>query len=242
VAIPRLFSTVSLTREGTVMLDDAAASHAARVLRLRIGEAVTLFNGEGGETPATITHIDRRGVEVTLGAWRDESRESSLDAVLVQAMVSGDKLDTIIQKATELGVAAIHLIECERSVAKLTAEKEVRRLEHMRRVAIAACEQCGRNRPPAVLPPLPFAQWLGANATAKLLMLDPEADQALGKVMIERAPHVLIGPEGGFTANERRLALARGAAMVKVGPRVLRTETAGMAVLAVLQSRYGDWD
>lgn len=243
MAISRIFVDADLTSGCELALDDTAATHVARVLRLRVGEPVIVFNGEGGEYAAVVSHIDRRGVMVRLGEYADPERESPLAIKLVQGLVSGDKFDWIVQKAVEIGVSAIQPVQCERSVARLQPEKEERRMEHMRRVAVSACEQSGRNRLPDIAPPLGLVEWLAARQSqAPLLMFHPSATQSLGDLRLpNRAVELLIGPEGGFTDNELKLAAARGAMHVGLGPRVLRTETAGVAVAAVLQARFGDW-
>jgi 16S rRNA (uracil1498-N3)-methyltransferase len=243
MAISRIFVETQLTAGQTLALEDAAATHIARVLRLREGEPLILFDGEGGEYAGVVSHIDRRGVTVAVGEHAAVERESPLHITLVQAMVSGDKLDWITQKAVEIGISAIQPIQCERSVARLQPEKEARRLEHMRRVAISACEQSGRNRLPAIAPPMGFAEWLAASPAEPplRLMLHPEATQSLATININGPVEILIGPEGGFTEGERRLAQNRGVTQIRIGPRVLRTETAGLAVAAALQARAGDW-
>jgi 16S rRNA (uracil1498-N3)-methyltransferase len=224
-------------------LDESIAGHI-RVLRLCEGEAVTLFDGEGGEFAATITQIAKRQVMVSLLAFDAVERESPRAITLVQALATGDKMDWIIQKATELGVAAIQPISTERATAKLTAERVEKRHAHWRAAAIAACEQCGRNRVPVIHPIQTLDAWL--NACLKLpgadlrLMLHPFATASLLTHAETKPVAILIGPEGGFSDDELARAERAGVTAVRFGPRTLRTETAGLAAIAALQTVAGD--
>jgi 16S rRNA (uracil1498-N3)-methyltransferase len=224
-------------------LPEAAAHHAARVLRLRGGDAVTLFNGQGGEYAAVITAIGKHQVEVEVGAHAAIERESPLTVTLVQALSSGERMDLTIQKAVELGVTRIVPVESERSVVRLKGERADKRRAHWRQVVISACEQCGRNRVPAVEPLLPLAVWLaGEESTALRWLLAPGAATALrAQAHPDRAIELLVGPEGGFTDAEVAAAQRAGYQPVRLGPRVLRTETAAPALLAALQALWGDF-
>jgi 16S rRNA (uracil1498-N3)-methyltransferase len=183
-------------------------------------------------------------VWVKTGAHRDIERESRLEVVLVQGLSSGDRMDFTLQKAVELGVSAIQPVATERSVVKLKDERAQRRVEHWQRLVIAACEQCGRNHIPAVMPVLEFREWIAtlvANDDVRLL-LAPAATVALGELPAPKGKIVLLaGPEGGLAPAETQIALSRGFQGVRLGPRVLRTETAALAALAAMQARWGDF-
>ncbi len=229
-----------------VRLQADAAHHAIRVLRLAIGDPVVLFDGRGGEFEARITRIDRSDVSVKTGAHRHTERESGLHVVLVQGLSSGDRMDITLQKAVELGVAAVQPVATERSVVKLRDERAQRRREHWQNLVVSACEQCGRNRVPVVFPVLDYANWLAQlSATTPdgetRLLLSPAADQALKALQPAQRIMLLIGPEGGLSPAEMQLAQSRGFRAARLGPRVLRTETAALAALAAIQTLWGDF-
>ena len=229
-----------------VRLPPDAAHHAVRVLRLAVGEPVVLFDGHGGEFEARITRADRGEVAVKTGAHRDVERESRLQVQLVQGLSSGDRMDLTLQKAVELGVTTIQPIATERSVVKLKDERAQRRLEHWQNLVISACEQCGRNRVPEVLPLLDLPDWLAAldrqapEGEARLL-LSPMASVPLKELAPATLMTLLIGPEGGLSAVEAQLAQSRGFTPVRLGPRILRTETAALAALSAIQALWGDF-
>lgn len=243
---PRFFVASPLPR-GTPLpvafsLDENAASHL-RVLRLQEGETVTLFDGHGGEFSASIAAIGKRDVMVNLLEHISLERESPLNLTLVQALATGDKMDWIIQKATELGVTAIEPIQTARATAKLSGDRVEKRAQHWQAVATAACEQCGRNRVPVVHPLLDFQAWIARKQHANSFMLHPDADGDLLtsiKSIAAQGVALLIGPEGGFALEEIAAARRAGVQPLRFGPRVLRTETAGIAALAALQSAFGD--
>jgi 16S rRNA (uracil1498-N3)-methyltransferase len=226
-----------------VILEGNAASHVSRVLRLRVGEALTLFNGAGGEYAASIDAARGGRLTVAVGEPRAVERESPLTLTLAQGVSRGERMDLVVQKATELGVSGIVPLFTERSVVRLGAQQAERKLNHWRAIAIAACEQSGRNRLPKVAPPLSLADLLrsGADREGGRLLLSPGATSRL-----DALPHpatsvtVLIGPEGGLTDAEQEAAVAAGFLPVRLGPRVLRTETAAIAALTWLQTRFGD--
>jgi 16S rRNA (uracil1498-N3)-methyltransferase len=243
MSAPRFHVAVALTPGARLALPESAAHHAARVLRLRVGDRVTLFDGRGGEYAATITAVDRRAVEVELGAARAIERESPLAVTLVQAVSSGERMDLTIQKAVELGVAGIQPVTSERSVVRLAGERAERRAAHWQQIAISACEQCGRNRVPEVRPLAPLAAWLATSPpAAQRWLLWPEAGTGLRDLpRPEAAIELLVGPEGGLTESEAERARAAGFRPLRLGPRVLRTETAAPALLAALQALWGDF-
>ena len=210
--------------------------------RLRVGEALTLFNGAGGEYAASIDAARGGRLTVAVGEPRAVERESPLTLTLAQGVSRGERMDLVVQKATELGVSGIVPLFTERSVVRLGAQQAERKLNHWRAIAIAACEQSGRNRLPKVAPPVSLAEVLrsGSDGSTRLL-LSPGATATLGDVPRPlSAVTVLIGPEGGLAQAEQEAAVAAGFKPVRLGPRVLRTETAAIAALTVLQLEFGD--
>lgn len=224
-------------------LPQEVATHVARVLRARAGQLLTLFDGRGGEYDATIVQIDRHGVRVQIEVHRATERESPLPVTLLQALARGERMDFIVQKATELGVAAIIAMGGARSVVRLEAEGLARRCEHWRAVAISACEQCGRNRIPTISAAADLASACAQlDAASVRLLLAPDADQTLIALAPQAARIALaVGPEGGFSDEERSLAQQQGFQSCRLGPRVLRAETAPLAALAALQAVAGDF-
>lgn len=217
-----------------------AAQHVSKALRLKAGDSITVFDGRGGEYEAVLQRIDRDRVDVKVGAFRDIDREPALRIGLVQGLPEADKMDWIIQKAVELGVAWIQPIICDRSVVRLSAERAVRREAHWRRVAISACEQSGRNQVPDVRPTLAFQGWIAEPAAVMRWMLLPEAPPLAARARPDGPFELVVGPEGGFSERELDLASSRCEA-VSLGPRVLRTETAPLAALAAIHALWGDF-
>lgn len=219
------------------------ARYISRVLRLRPNDELTLFNGLGGEHHATIHSFSKNSVLVSIDAHRERHAESGLTIHLLQGISRGDRMDLVMQKATELGVAAITPIIAEYSVIKLEKQRAEKRLQHWRGICTSACEQCGRNVPPVVNEPVRFRNWLGENidAGSQRLILKPGAPATLRSLKDDTKPlTVLVGPEGGFSDDEYELAAATDFLAIGFGPRVLRTETAAIAVTAGLQTLYGD--
>lgn len=241
----RMYFPGELSPGRVCVLPPAQAHHALRVLRLKAGDAVTLFNGDGAEYGAVIASIAKNALSVKVGERRDAERESRLEIVLGQALSSGERMDYTVQKAIELGVGAIYPLAASRSVVQLDAERAGKRVAHWQSVVIAACEQCGRNRVPAVAPVTALEAWLaqrGVQAAALRVLLSPQAQTRLRDLPRPEGSVVLLaGPEGGFTREEETLALAGGFTPVRLGPRVLRTETAAIAALAAMQALWGDF-
>jgi len=211
--------------------------HVAQALRMHAGDALTLFNGKGGEYEATIERIERRDVIVRVGRHVAIERESAVAVTLVQGVIAGDMMDFIVRKAVELGVAAIVPVQAARSQG-VPAERAARRTAHWRQIAIAACEQSGRNRIPQVHDAVSLPQWLTSSKASELsVILDASASASLVSVAASAIPNVLMsGPEGGFTSEEVQAAAARGFVAAHLGPRVLRAETAPLAALATLNA------
>src|SRR5512142_2605101 len=238
---PRIHCDVRLGPGAQFSLAPEAAQHVSKALRLKVGDSLVVFDGRGGEFDAVIQRIDRERVDVKVGAARGVERESALAIGLAQGLPEADKMDWIIQKAVELGVAWIQPLVCERSVVRLSGERAARREAHWRRVAVAACEQCGRNRIPEVRATLGFIAWLGEPSDVPRWMLQPDAPPLAAHAPPAAPFELLVGPEGGLSERERELALGRGCEPVALGARILRTETAPLAALAAIQALWGDF-
>jgi 16S rRNA (uracil1498-N3)-methyltransferase len=240
---PRFFVPLPLSpslRGREFALPEATAHHAVRVVRLAAGDALTLFDGAGGEYAATLVRVDRGGAMARIDAFSPVERESPLAVTLAQAVAANDAMDFAVRKAVELGAAAIQPLVTERSAPLPPGERGDKRLAHWRGIAVAACEQCGRNRVPPVAAPLPWRDWL-AGWNGRGVVLAPGAAHPLASLPAATGPVALaIGPEGGFTVRELDAARAAGFDAVSLGPRVLRTETAAVAALAALQVAWGD--
>jgi 16S rRNA (uracil1498-N3)-methyltransferase len=243
MTVARFYCPMTLTPDSRVELPNAIAHHAVRVLRLKTGDAVVLFNGQGGEIPGTIAQIQGNRVTVALHASLAVERESSVAVTLIQALTGTDKMDLVIQKAVELGVARIQPVVTERSVVRLDGARALKRLAHWQGVVAAACEQCGRNRLPEVSALAPLRERLAeAHTAAARWTLLPDADQRLrGLAKPDGEIALLVGAEGGFTPAEQTAARTHGFTPVRLGARVLRTETAGLAALAAIQALWGDY-
>jgi 16S rRNA (uracil1498-N3)-methyltransferase len=242
--MPRFFCPAPLPESGLFELPPDAAHHASRVLRLREGDAVQIFDGIGNERHGVITELGGKRVVVGNISAIDSDRETPLKVVLAQALASSEKMDWVIQKATELGVTEIQPIDTERSVARLSAERVEKRLEHWQQVAISACEQCGRNVLPQIHAPLDIMVWLQQMrplSDAKFILLPQGAAALHAQAKPQGRVALLIGAEGGFTQAESDTALLCGFTPIRMGARVLRTETAAIAGLAALQTLWGDF-
>lgn len=225
-----------------VALPSGASDHLLRALRAGVGDVCVLFNGDGHDYDARIVAADKRGAEVEILARRALENESPLRIVLIQALARGEKMDLILRKATELGVAAFVPATSQRSEVRLDAMRAQARLVHWRGVVAAACGQSGRATLPSVSAPQPLAEVLEPLAGTWLrLSLDPLAPRSLQDLDRIHTPVVLaIGPEGGWSARDLETLCAAGFRALRLGPRVLRTETAGIAAIAALQARFGD--
>ena len=241
---PRFFSAQPLPRQLTPGLSfdiGEATSRHLQVLRAAVGDEITLFDGAGGEFSATVSTIRKRDATVALNAFHPVEREAPMLVTLVQALATSDKMDLIVQKAVELGVTTIVPISTSRATLKLDGERAEKRVSHWQAIVVAACEQCGRNRVPLVQGLQTLDQWLATPPEGIRVLLHPLAEKSLlSSVEDSAAIAVLIGPEGGFTDDEISRALARGVLAGRFGPRILRTETAGLAAIAALGARFGD--
>jgi 16S rRNA (uracil1498-N3)-methyltransferase len=238
--VPRLYLERDLSGD-KLALDEREAHYLGHVLRLKRGDELVAFNGLGTERAASVGNLQRRAAELELRATVDALPGSRLELTLVQALPKSDAMDLIVQKATELGASAIVPVYTEFSVVKLDAERAQRRVEHWRRIAESACEQCGRHVPPSILAPGPLSDSLEVLAAETRLALDTETSARLADALAPpQRVAIAVGPEGGFGASDwRRLDAARFA-RVGLGPRVLRAETAALTACAVAQSLWGD--
>ena len=245
--LTRVYVEAPLAAGKRLVVEGSAANHITRVLRLRSGDALTVFDGSGGEFGARIEEFRKDSVVVAVEDHRPLERESPLPLTLAQGISRGERMDWVIQKATELGTSRIVPLFTKRSVVRLDEKQADRKLQHWRAIAIAACEQCGRNRIPELAAPIDFFDVLPAEASgATRLLLSPIGDlriEDLGQDVRQGASKgitVLIGPEGGLEDVEQEAALAAGFKAVRLGPRVLRTETAAIAALTIIQRYFGD--
>ena len=226
----------------TVTLPEDAANHLVRVMRLREGDACVLFNGDGSDYTATLLAVGKREVQVRIDAAQALDNESPLAITLLQGIARGEKMDLILQKATELGVTAIVPVNAERTEVKLDAARAEKRIAHWRSVAASACEQSGRARLPTISAPQRLADALAALPdAAHRRVLDPDAEPVPLHTQAPASVVLAIGPEGGWSPRDLTQLRDAGFGGLRLGPRVLRTETAGIAAIAALQARFGDF-
>ena len=240
--LTRVYVEETLTAGTRGLVSGSAANHIARVLRLGVGDALTLFDGQGGEYQARIEALKKDAVVVEVGAHEAIERESPLVVTLAQGISRGERMDWVMQKATELGVRRIVPLVTERTMVRLDAHHAQKKWQHWRGIVVAACEQCGRNRLPELIAPVEYHEFLG-NEVPKdemRLLLSPAASLRIGTIKPAEKITLLIGPEGGLAPDEGAAAIAKGFVGVQLGPRILRTETAAIAALAALQQEFGD--
>lgn len=238
----RLYVDIPLSPDLELSLPEDAAHHLVRVLRATTGDHITLFNGLGGEYEAELIETGKRDARVRLISFLPDDKASPLHTHLGQVMSRGERMDYAIQKATELGVSEITPLTSERCELKLRGEERAdKKLEHWRRIAIAACEQSGRNRLPIINAPLPADEWQQRVEADLKLVLAPAVNQALADGISPRRIALLIGPEGGLSEREIAATCTQGFHPWQIGPRVMRTETAPVAALAILQWCFGDF-
>jgi 16S rRNA (uracil1498-N3)-methyltransferase len=239
----RLFSPRPLTANTVDSLDEAQSRYLSRTLRLRNGDELTLFDGRGGEFPAVITRLKKNAIEVEIGSHVDRDAESRLYCRLLQGVSRGDRMDTVVQKSTELGAARITPLFTDYSVVRLDEARARKRQQHWQKIAQSACEQCGRNRVPQIDVPQRLADWLANDTSmpgARVILRPGDAPPLASLDLSDASVSLLIGPEGGFSETEYDNASAGGFREASFGPRVLRTETAAVAALAVCQALWGD--
>ena len=255
MAPPRFYCPGKLAAGQVIELPVNVAHHASRVLRLKQGDSIILFNGNGGEFQAAIGNIGKNGAAAAIEKYLDIERESALVITLAQAVCASEKMDWLVQKAVELGVSSIQPLDTKLSVVRLSGERAEKRIKHWQQVVISACEQCGRNRIPQVLPLISLVDWLGtqinewknlSDGTLSNLrfLLSPTAKKGLRdfpEVSTIPALTLLVGPEGGLTSEEETAALISGFISLRLGKRILRTETAALAAVAAMQMLWGDY-
>ncbi|MGA2710050.1 MAG: 16S rRNA (uracil(1498)-N(3))-methyltransferase [Steroidobacteraceae bacterium] len=239
--LTRVYVETCLEAGAALELPPETAAHVAKVLRARVGDGLILFNGDGREFSAEIESVRGARVRASVGPGTFVDRESALAVTLVQSVPRGDRMDFIVQKATELGVARIVPTLSQRSVVRLDARQSEAKATHWRAVVVSACEQCGRNRVPAVEEPRQLIDYLGAAAGGGTrLVLEPDADADTVTRDVAGSVEIAIGPEGGFAPDELEAFHLAGFKRVRFGPRILRTETAAIAALTWLQTQFGD--
>lgn len=239
--MPRFYCPQDLLPGALVALP-ANVAHHLHVVRLQAGAALTLFDGRGGQYAATLVEVDKKRATAQVSAFEAVEAEPPYALTLAQALPEGAKMDWIVEKAVELGASAIQPLAAARSVVRLSGERADKRLEHWRGVVVAASEQCGRNRLAEVRPLATLAEWLAQPSGGPVILLSPRATESLAgwaRATAPQAATLLIGPEGGLSPQEEAAAVAAGALSLSMGPRVLRTETAGLAALAILAGAWG---
>lgn len=242
--IPRIFTELSLVCDSTVTLDGSGARHLSSALRMRAGQEITLFNGQGGEYAAELTAVGKNKVAAKVVEYRDIDRESALKLHLVIGVSRGERMDLIVQKATELGVAEITPVFTERTEVKLSGERLAKKVRHWQQIAISACEQCQRNLVPTINNPTNLDQWLHlseqTDGDTLKLVLHHRTEKRLSEHQAVNNICLLVGPEGGLGEREIEAATEKGFHPLALGPRVLRTETAPLAAISIMQSLWGD--
>lgn len=240
--IPRFYTDTPLSTDTTLTLPPAVFRHAIQVLRLKAGEQLILFNGTGGEYQATLTDVAKRTASAHIDLFANTQPESHLHLNLVQAIIKPDKMDFAVQKAVELGASSIQPLITQRSVVRINKGKFDKKVQHWQAVAIGACEQSGRTLIPAIEPPRTLHDWLSSAAKGTSLILAPGDYPRISTLAIDACTQInmLIGPEGGFTDEEVEQCRSQGVQAVSLGTRILRAETASIAVMSLLQHTYGD--
>jgi 16S rRNA (uracil1498-N3)-methyltransferase len=239
---PKIYQATELTVGNNITLDVAASAHLVRVLRLKVGSSLIIFNGQGGEYSAELITAEKKQAVVVLKKFIEISRESPLQLHLAQGISRGNKMDYTIQKAVELGVHKITPLFTEYCNVQLSGERLNKKVEHWRAIIISACEQCGRNYIPELVVPEKFSNWINSCGEQEKLILDPIATQSFSDLAKKyQSICLLVGSEGGLSEQEVKLAQRFGFQSVRIGPRILRTETAAMAAISAIQSHWGDF-
>ena len=239
--MPRFYCSQPLAVGETIALPDAVAHHV-HVVRLAVGAELCLFNGDGGEYVAQLASVEKRRATAVLKAFVARDVELPFEITLAQALPEASKMDWIIEKAVEMGVAALQPLAAQRCVVRLSGERAEKKQAHWQGVIEAACEQSGRNRLARLAPLDQFGDWIGQDGLHKRILLTPRGSESLPAWARHQPPQavaILVGPEGGFTLAEEDAAIGRGALALSMGPRVLRTETAGIAAVATLNALWG---
>ena len=238
--IPRIFSAQKLQINASIALEPGPSQHLSRVLRMKPGDSIILFDGTGGQYPATISALGKKSVVAITADFDPVERESGLCLHLGIAISRGERMDWVVQKATELGVSAITPLRSERTEVRLSGARAEKKLRHWQQIATSACEQCGRNRLPNIQPTQSLAQWVSGVKADTRLVLHHRASSAQTDATSPSSIALLVGPEGGLSPDEITAAEQAQFRSLHLGPRVLRTETAPLAAIAILQARWGD--
>jgi 16S rRNA (uracil1498-N3)-methyltransferase len=238
--VPRIYTQQDLAADTLLTLEPGPSHHISRVLRMAAGGALTVFNGRGGEYQATIEELDKKSVRLSLQEHNRRELESPLHMELGIALSRGDRFDWVIQKATELGVASIAPLVSERTEVKLKGDRIDKKQQHWRQIIISACEQSGRNTLPELQPLSALNSWLPGVQAQRKFVLHHRDTSATESPIVPASTALLIGPEGGLSAEEISAAGKKGFEALTLGPRILRTETAPLAALAILQAKWGD--
>lgn len=239
--IHRVHCPQNLAPEEQLTLDGKAAHYLGRVLRVSPGQNIILFNGDGTDYVSEVLHVDKKELQLMVRSRLPAVSESSLSVTVVQAISRGERMDQTLQKCTELGATAFRPVFSERVEVRLRGDKLTKRLEHWRSVVVSACEQSGRALVPTVHPPVGLLEWVQAESATGRFVLAPGADIPLSRIPMPQDIELAVGPEGGFSSTEMAHMVAGGVAEASLGPRILRTETAAPAALAVLQAMKGDF-
>ncbi len=244
-SLTRIYTNELLSIDNEIELDPAASSHLLKVLRLKIGDQLVLFNGNGGEYLSEISNATKKIACITPVKYMQNSTSSSLDITLCQALAKGERVDFAVQKGTELGINNLQLLYAERCQFGLKGERADKKILHWQKIAISACEQSGRDKLPTIIKPIKLQELFDqVEAGALVIIMDtsPDAPNVLPvKFDNTNKIYILVGPEGGFSPQEVELAISKGALGINLGSRVLRTETAGLALISILQHKYGDF-
>jgi 16S rRNA (uracil1498-N3)-methyltransferase len=238
--VPRLFVDRPLVPHSQVEIDKAGAQYLGRVLRVRAGHQIVLFDGSGREFPAQIAEVGKHSIKALLGEATDPATESPVNTILGLCLSKGDRFDWAVQKATELGVSVIQPLESERVDFAIPEDRIEKRVAHWQQIAISACEQSGRVRVPKLSPPSTLLHWVGAVSADEKWALDGASGQQKLPETTPKTLALLVGPEGGLTDSEISAAQQSGFRSLRLGPRVLRTETAPVVALTLVNARWGD--
>lgn len=239
--IPRIYTTAHLNSQTQVNLEESIAHYLGKVLRMSAGRELVLFNGQGGEFKATINNITKKSISVDVGEFNPVNRESPLHTHLAIGLSRGERWDLVLQKATELGVNQITPLFTENSEVKLTGERLEKKIAHWQGIIISACEQCQRNIVPTLNKPLLFTDFINSTHSELNFVLHHRSTQKLSGYQAPQSCTLLIGPEGGLSQTEISQAQSQNFNALTLGPRVLRTETAPLAALSLLQATWGDF-
>lgn len=241
--IPRIYTSDTLAADTSVELDSAASNHVGKVLRMKAGQQLILFNGSGTDFTATITEVAKKHVTVAIESTTEIASESPLASHIGQVMSRGDRMDYMIQKSTELGVTDITPLTSERCEVKLKGDREEKRIKQWQQIAISAAEQCGRSQIPTIHPVTTVEDWVNSKPEDSLgLVLHHRTTQQITDIKKPNNVRLLIGPEGGLSEAEIAMAIDKQFVATTFGPRVFRTETAPVAALSILQWLWGDFN